>query len=334
MKGIYKICGPLGLLFYFYFMYRLWHMCQYGGLRSHLPGILIGVVGFVVLFIFWLINVKKLRKRILIALILVFLSLNIYFGGRILYSAIPYNGQVSWKIDEWRRKKEVALAHNNVFESGIEGILEDLDEALSLPDELYISNEFRVRFDRDGTIQSIHTFIYGQNNAGEKKTYLVDYSADSLSVSPDSATDSGSFSAESGLMTVWTDGQTNGEYEEEMLLSPMLKILQNAGWVSQVQTWALETEEDQIYELLYFGKRSFSSPEGLIFLEGDVDGDGVENGADSMQKFMYSGGEVMGFEVSLSIPALNKVTPVRYIMEPEYVNRGELEAERISKIVT
>ena len=35
----------------------------------------------------------------------------------------------------------------------------------------------------------------------------------------------------------------------------------------------------------------------------------------------------MGFEVSLHIPDLNSVTPVRYIMEPEYVSQQELKQE-------
>ena len=31
------------------------------------------------------------------------------FGGRIVYSAVPYHGALSWKLDEWMRKKEVEL---------------------------------------------------------------------------------------------------------------------------------------------------------------------------------------------------------------------------------
>lgn len=37
--------------------------------------------------------------------------------------------------------------------------------------------------------------------------------------------------------------------------------------------------------------------------------------------------EIVGFEVSLHIPDLNSVTPVRYIMEPEYVSQQELKQE-------
>ena len=35
-------------------------------------------------------------------------------------------------------KKEVKLEHNNIFESGAEGILSDLDKAFNLPDGFYL----------------------------------------------------------------------------------------------------------------------------------------------------------------------------------------------------
>ena len=116
----------------------------------------------------------------------------------------------------------------------------DLDEALQLPEELYIANKYQVSFDENGTIQRIYAFIYGKNEAGEKKTYLIDYDADS-----------------SNDMTVWIDGNVNGEYSDDMRLSPMIEILNNSDWTSQVEAWAETFEEQQIYEILYMGRRSF-----------------------------------------------------------------------------
>ena len=56
------------------------------------------------------------------------------------------------------------------------------------------------------------------------------------------------------------------------------------------------------------------------------DGDGTETGTGNFTQ-LRSGGEIVGFEVSLHIPDLNSVTPVRYIMEPEYVSQQELKQE-------
>ncbi|MFR8121997.1 MAG: hypothetical protein ACLU77_09605 [Waltera sp.] len=127
-------------------------------------------------------------------------------------------------------------------------------------------------------------------------------------------------------MTVWIDGNVNGEYSDDMRLSPMIEILNNSDWTSQVEAWAETFEEQQIYEILYMGRRSFSSEEGLQYISGDADGDGTETGTGNFTQ-LRSGGEIVGFEVSLHIPDLNSVTPVRYIMEPEYVSQQELKQE-------
>lgn len=320
MRHIYSICGKLSLIFYIFAIYQLWHLCQYGGLRSHIIKLAVAVIIGAVTFILWITarhyernSLQKAdlkgvgKKKIFYAEIFIFVITTLFFGGRIIYSAIPYNGALSWKIDEMMNKKEVKLEHNNIFESGAEGILSDLDKAFNLPDELYISNEFRITFDKSGTIQSINTFIYGKNDDGDKKTYLIDYDAD-----------------KSSNMTVWSDGNVNDGYDENMRLRPMMQILKNSELRNYVDNWAEKFGEDQIYEILYFGHRSFVSMEGLKYIPGDADGDGIDTGDADFTKLM-AGGEIAGFEVSLHMPDLKDVTPVRYIMEPEYISPYELE---------
>lgn len=317
MKNIYPICGKLSLLFYIFIWYQMWHLCQYGGARSHLPMLLLGVFGFFVSFILWLVSRRKnretafengMKKKIFRIEIFIFMIGTIYFISRIIYSAIPYNGALSWKIDEWMRQKKVELEHNNFFEDGVEGVLEDLDKALDLPEKLYIANKYQMTFDETGEIKTIYTFLYGRDESGETKTYLVDYDTD-----------------ENENMTVWVDGEANETYEEDMRLEPMLRILKESDWENQVKSWA-GNRDFAFYEILYAGRRSFTSDEGLRYLPGDVDGDGVESG---MNEFtvLRNGGEVIGFEVSLHIPAEEDVTPIRYMMEPEYISVEELNAE-------
>ena len=84
----------------------------------------------------------------------------IYFGGRIIYSAIPYNGHLSWKLDELWKKREVDFVHDNFFEDGIEGILTDLEEKLEMPKNLYVVNGFKMSFNETGKVQTLDTFLY------------------------------------------------------------------------------------------------------------------------------------------------------------------------------
>lgn len=320
MKFIYRICGKISLAFYLFVLYKLWHMCQYGGLRSHILSMLIGSIGFVISRTLWLIakrsnGKEKMEstssKKIYYIEVVLFILTTLFFGGKIFYSAIPYNGALSWKVDEWMQKKAIVLEHNNIIRNGMEGIILDLDKKLDMPEELYVTRKCQVRFDKEGNIQSIYAFLYGKDKSGEKRTYLIDYDAN-----------------KSEKMIVSTDINVNVKYEEGMRLSPMLEILKNADWISQVQMWSEHYEASPVFEILYTGKAGFCSPEGIRFIAGDADGDGREaNHADFNQ--LPSGSEVTGYEMTLRMPDVKNVEPVRYMMEPEYITQAELDQENI-----
>lgn len=318
MNFIYKTFGKISLLLYVLVLYQLWHMCQYGGLQNHLPMLVIGVLALTVTLLLWFISKryrqedvsKDSRRTTLFRMeIIFFILVTLYSGGHVIYSAIPYNGALSWKIDEWLRKKEIKLVHNNFFKDGVKGVLLDLDEAMDLPDELYIVNKYQMTFDENGTIQNIYTFLYGKDEKGETKTYLVDYNAE-----------------KNEKMSVWVDGTANTNYDGNMRLAPMLTILEQANCKRAVTEWAQNNKQGP-YEILYRGSRSFQTEDGLVYLSGDVDGDGAVNGETIFSKLGF-GGEVVGFEVSLHVPSSEEIMPIRYIMEPKYISPEELAAER------
>lgn len=327
MLYVYKIGGKLSLVFYIIMLYQLWHLCQYGGLRSHMLKLLVVILGLVCTLVMWLIGRKHqkkedsengMKKKIFSIELVVMLAVTLFFGGRIIYSAIPYNGALSWKVYEWTHKKEIALEHNNLYESGVEGILSDLEQELKLPETLYVSGRFQVSFDEAGEIQSIDTLLYGQDEKGEKNTYLIEYN-----------------SQKSDTMTVWTDGNAGGEYEEDMRLSPMSEILEKADWKNQVKEWAEYSGQSQTYELLYMGRRAFQTEEGLQYIEGsskEQEGYGVLRGNEYFKQ-LRNGGEIIGFEVSLHIPEVESVTPVRYMMEPEYISQEEIKQKNTQQQV-
>ena len=314
MKKAYQICKAICLASYLFFMYLLCRLCRLGGLNRYLlPLAVSGSVSFLfcVLWVFSRIRAKEEGERpgkgiLFWAEILLFILGTAYFGGKIVYSATPYHGALAWKLDELQRKKEVTLQHDNFFTDGVEGVLQDLDEIFSLPEELYISNKFQMTFDKEGKILSLYTFMYGKDENGETKTFLVDY---------DSSADS--------KITVWEDGEAGAEYNDDMKLSPMLTILEKADCEEWVNELAADGTEDT-FEILYYGKRSFSSAEGLVYLHGDVDGDGEEQYGNYID-MLRAGGELKGYEVSLHVPGKDsEITPVRYIMEPEYISASML----------
>ena len=320
MKILYKICGKLILVSYLFMLYEFWHLCQYGGIANHVRRLLLPVLIFLACTLTWFILRRRQgngaksagqNKKILWIEGFFLLAVTVYFAGRIIYAAIPYHGALSWKVDEWMRRKEVRLEHGNFLESGAEGILFDLNQTLELPEELYIAGSFAVDFDADGVIRSLNTFLYGREDDGEIRTFLVDYQRN-----------------QGQDMTVWIDGEANADFDEDKRLSPMIAILKQDSWKKQVKAWDAG-QEGTVFEILYYGKRSFSSPQGLTYLPGDADGDGKESGVGQEAPFMImNGGEISGFEVSLHIPDEDWVTPQRYIMEPEYISKEQLKEER------
>lgn len=78
------------------------------------------------------------------------------------------------------------------------------------------------------------------------------------------------------------------------------------------------------------GRRAFQTEEGLRYIEGnskEQDGYGAIEG-DEFFKQLRNGGEIIGFEVSLHMPEVESVTPVRYMMEPEYISKEEVKQKK------
>ena len=47
MQYIYALSGKISLVCYIFTLQRLWHLCQYGGVRSHIPALALGTAGCV-----------------------------------------------------------------------------------------------------------------------------------------------------------------------------------------------------------------------------------------------------------------------------------------------
>lgn len=296
MKTLHAIIGKIALLLYFLLLYQIWNLCQYGGLRSHLPILLLSAVGCLACVIILRLSGRGAKaeeqpdkkKPLLKAEIIIALLLTCYFAGRIAYSAIPYNGALSWKIAEYKNEKKVKAPRMNLFQDGIDGVFADLNDSLKLPEELYIADSFEMMFTADGEIQKLDTFLYGKDAKGKTRTYLISYDR-----------------AKNSEITVWLDGEANPDYSDDKRLEPMIRILDQVDYQAKVGAWSGQYASEK-YEILYYGRRSFSSDEGLTFVSGDRDA--------LIQ--LKNGGSASGYEVSLYMPDQEDVTPVRYIDDP------------------
>ena len=293
-----KMIDSILLILYTLCFYTLWQLCQWGGVRSHLqrllPLVALLLIGIIIKLI---LRHRGFRAPYRRARITFFVVITLYFGARIVYSAIPYHGQLSWKIQDILHHKTVEFTHSNLYTDGVDGILTDVKTKLALPEKLYISNSFSA-----------------ENEKGEMETYLISYNA-----------------KHGTKLDVWTDGAAHTSFDPALLWSPLPDILSKADTEATVRSWAV-ADADATFEILYYGKRNFQTDEGLRFIEGDADGDGVPGTADAIY-MVNAGGEVSGYEMSLYMPDHPEITPERYIMEPEYILQSALDAQHEDQIV-
>lgn len=316
MKKLKFIFGKLSITYYILFLLVTCVLCKYGSSRRlKFVFFALGILLLISLCV-WIgcliagkenpFKIKgKLRKAMLGTELFVLLGVTLCGAAYIVYTAIPYNGALSWKVDSLFKTRKIAYEHNNFFRDGAHGLLDDINKKLKLPDELYITDSFEMTFDKDGTITRVSAYLYGQNEKGKDKTYLIDYDAD-----------------KSDKITVQIAGYATADYDDDKKLDPMFTILDNSDCKMRVTNWNLQyafADTPPEYEILYYGRRAFSSSEGLVYLPGDVDGDGKVTGMTDFDA-LDNGGEASGYEVSLYLPQDESVTPVRYMMEPEYID--------------
>lgn len=302
MKNKRLAAESLMILCYIFDLYHLSVLCRYGGAKRHLLWMFLGLLVFCAALIYRLItDAPKIKsKTAFLVKLMTVIGATVLFASSIIYSAIPYNGKLAWKIDDLIHERKVALKHDNIYSTGLQGILDDLDASLNLPDTLYIAEQFTIDFKADGHITAIEGFLYGKNEQDETKTYLISYQSTS-----------------DKKITVTMDGYANADYDTDTLLSPMEDLMAQSDWQEQVANWS-QNYDTQTYELLYLGSRSFEAKDGLIAVSGN---------ANEIQK-LDQGGSVKGYELSLHMPDLDTITPIRYMADPVYTSWEQEKQEQ------
>lgn len=292
--------NPIAIILFYKFMDVLSALCMYGGIRRRVPTIAgCGLLLFIWFVLWTLIYHKKFKCsecrfpktlfRIIFCMeLMVLLTIVVFFGTRIIESGMKYNGKLSWKIDEWIRSKKITLEHNNIYEDGIEGIFEDLETKLDLPEELYLVNQFSVKFNYEGTITDIYSFFYGRDDSGKTRTYLLDYS-----------------NRKSDKMTVWMDGNAGGEYDEADKMQPLFDLMNHVDLKNELSGDNNEQSSCD-FELKYFGYREITSSTDLCVL----DQDGASIPLDSV---LSENGKYSGYEFAVYTPDKDGVLVSRYM---------------------
>lgn len=213
------------------------------------------------------------------------LAVGLHGACQVWESAIPYNGKLSWYLDDLKDKRTVDLWHDNVYDTGIQGVLEDIRRKVDLPETLCLSTSFNLHFAPDGRILTFDTMLNGFDEDGEfTGSYLITYNE-----------------RRSRKITIYLHGADSGTYQQEKDLKPLVDAVSVMPLRETVEAW----EGESCYGILYYGERVWDSGEGIRFLDGHGDWWLPEDLSERLS----------GYSISVFCPENQETTPVRYLYE-------------------
>ena len=210
-------------------------------------------------------------------------------AAAVVRSAMPWQGKLGTYLVFGKNKRTVTLVHDNVYEDGIEGFLEDIRTKIDMPETLCISNSFNMHFAPDGKILSLNTMLYGFDEYGNfMDSYLISYEATG-----------------SSQITVFLHGAAGAVFKEENDFTPLREAVSLIPLEETVKQW----EDEDCYGILYYGKREWNNRDGIRILNAG----GTDSLPPDKDNYFY------GYSISLFCPENEQLTPVRYLY-PDYIS--------------
>lgn len=274
------ILNPLVLILYGIACFYLAELARYGGIKRRVPIILFISILLIIWFVYSFFKIRKQKNKQSVRpkysfriiqiskwwfrlAVLIFFFITLYTGYDIYESSIPYNGKLSWMIQRVHSEKEIPFTHNNIYNNGLHGLLEDVSQKIELPEELYIADDVSLSFTQEGQITKFYGFLYGKNTVGETETFLLSY---------DEKKDQN--------LQIYLDNYLEATYDKDKLFQPLIDGLE----AIPLEDFIKEHKAD-LFELNYAGfeissnntewKNRYYNEEGILneaFSNDDVIG--------------------------------------------------------------
>ncbi|MFL2105445.1 WD40/YVTN/BNR-like repeat-containing protein [Desemzia sp. FAM 23991] len=295
------IWNPFVVVIYGVVCYYLYFLAQYGGVSRRAPIILAGSLVLAGWFLGCLIKYRSSVKKSTVpfgntlsptlksiskwwvrsaAAMLVLITL--VTGFNLYQSATNLQGKLAFVIDDWLNTRKIEFVHDNLYENGLNGLLGDIQQEVSLPNELYVSDEVDVTFDQSGQITDVSAFLYGLNENNETESFLIDYD-----------------SSKSNDLTIYLNGYVEPNFEEEQQLQPLLNALKVLPVQETIADW-----NEESFGIYYAGYRSWGyNKEGITYFNGEGDTSTLNRAEE----------EIAGYTVSVYTPDNESTIPVRFI---------------------
>ena len=220
-------------------------------------------------------------------------------GARaVIRSAMPFQGKLGNYLASMENEITVKLVHDNIYEYGLQGVLEDIGAEVQLPDTLCLVTSFNLHFAPDGKILTMDTMVCGFDAEGNfVDSYLISYNAQ-----------------RSSKISIHLHGAvSNTLYREEKDLTSLVEAVSLIPLEQTVQQW----DGEDCYGILYYGMREWFGKEGIRILKED----GTVCLPPEDDYYFY------GYSISLFCPENEQLTPLRYLY-PDYLNEPTVDRSK------
>lgn len=246
-----------------------------------------------------------LRRRCLLRIPIMVIGIIICLigAGSVARSAMPYQGELSWYLREMRYTRRMELLHDNLYEDKLQGIMEDVEQKIELPEKLCLATGFSLHFKPDGTIVRFDMMLKGFDAEGNYiDSYLISYDRN-----------------KSEKIRVDLHGMTDGVYEEDKDFSMLVLGMESAPVEQTVSHF-----EEREYGILYYGWREFGSyEENIIYLSSQKE---IVDAQDTIDGYGVFG----GYSISVYCPDNEEMMPYRYLYLPdEQFHAMKMQAETL-----
>lgn len=167
------LLNPVTVVIYGIGAYYVCSLAQDGGIAQKIPVILIIFLSLFVWMgwgLYWYIwkvdkNQSLSPRSIKHSKFLFLLSINFFLlitvasGISLYHSGTNSQGRLAYVIQDYLNSSDVTFDHNNVYQDGLNGLFEDLETKYDLPEELYVSNQVELTFNKKGDITTLYSFL-------------------------------------------------------------------------------------------------------------------------------------------------------------------------------
>lgn len=204
------------------------------------------------------------------------IAITLIFGYKTFIFDSKFEPSILRKLSHPEKDITITLSNDNIYKEEFSTIIDDISKEVSLPDELYVSGDFKILFNHDGTITSINALLYGKNKNNFTDSFSINYNYN-----------------EEKKLSLTLNKDVNPRYDKKYSLDPLINYLSLLPL-----EYATSNCDATIFGISYSGEKELTSnSKGIVYID--------PKGTTKESANPYTSA-VTGYTISLFVP--NKET--------------------------